>query len=279
MERLNNVPGPRGRLAVRRTDANPLEADGELTAWSEIEGRTFAVAQRPGGELLVACSATGAWSADPDRGLVTALPQPGAPATSIEHRLVSVIIPLLLAEQGDLVIHASAVDTDAGAVLFAGPSGRGKSTTVAALARAGLPTLAEDGLVVEVGDGEPRAWAGARGIRLKGPGEAAGTAGPDYPAGLARTSEAPAEGRPVAAVLALAPRGDELSVEALSPGEAAAALGSSLFHRGGPEGLRPAFRSLARLLEAAPAYLCSLPDDLGALADAAPRAIERVSRR
>ncbi len=251
----------------------------ELTAWSEIEGRVFAVARRPEGELVISCSLTGAWSADPAEGLVEALPPPGVAATSIEHRLVSVIIPLLLAERGDLVIHASAVDTEAGAVLFAGPSGRGKSTTVAALARAGLPTLAEDGLVVELAGGGPLAWPGARGIRLKGPGEAAGAAGLDYPPGLAQTSDAPAEGRPVAAVVALTPRGDALTLDALSPGEGAAALGASLFHRGGPEGLRPAFRSLARLVEAVPAYVCSLPDDLGALADAAPRLIERVSRR
>ncbi len=279
LERLNQVPGPRGRLEVRRARANPLEQEAELTAWSEIEGRTFAVARRPDGELLVSCSATGAWSADPAAGVVEALPAPDAAATAIEHRLVSVIVPLLLAERGDLVIHASAVDTGAGAVLFAGPSGRGKSTTVAALARAGLPTLAEDGLVVELGGERPLAWAGARGIRLKGPGEAAGTAAPDYPAGLAQTSDAPAVGRPVAAVLALVPRGDALTLDALSAGEAAAALGSSLFHRGGPEGLRPAFGSLARLVEAVPAYLCSLPDDLGALPDAASEVIERVTRR
>ena len=278
LERLNQVPGPRGRLSVRLAHSDPLGAEGDLTAWSEIEGRTFAVARQPGGELLVSCAVTGAWAVDPAGGSVDVLPEPDAAATSIEHRLVSVIIPLLLAERGDLVIHASAADTDAGAILFAGPSGRGKSTTVAALARAGLSTLAEDGLAVEVGGGEPAAWAGARGIRLKGPGEAAGAAGPDYPAGLAETSAAPSEGRPVVAVLALAPRGDRLTLDRITPGEAAAALGGSLFHRGGPEGLRPAFSSLARFVEAVPAYICSLPDDLGALSDAAPEVIDRVTR-
>jgi hypothetical protein len=277
LERLNSVPGPRGRLEVRRAGGDLLEAHAELTAWSEIEDRVFAVARRPDGELLIWCSVTGAWSADPGEGVVEASPPPGVAASSIEHRLVSVIVPLLLAERGDLVIHASAVDTDAGAVLFAGPSGRGKSTTVAALARAGLATLAEDGLVVELAAGGPLAWPGARGIRLKDPGEAAGAAG--YPPGLAQTSDAPPHGRPVAAVVALAPRGDALTLDTLSPGEGAAALGSSLFHRGGPEGLRPVFGSLARLVEAVPSYLCSLPDDLGALSEAAREVVDRVSRR
>lgn len=278
LARLNDVPGPRGKLEVRRAAADPLAGEGELTAWSERDGSTFAVAHRADGSLLVSCSHTGSWSASPSGGIVEVAPRPGADPFAVEHRLVSVIVPLLLAERGDLVIHASAVDTPAGAVLFAGPSGRGKSTTVAALARSGHGTLAEDGLAVELGESACLAWPGARGIRLKGPGEAAGTAAPDYPAGLAQTAAAPDEGRPVVAVVALAPRGEELTIDRLSPGEAAAALGSSLFHRGGPDGLRPAFRALAALLTTTPAFLVSMPDDLGALAGAAESALAEVSR-
>ena len=212
--------------------------------------------------------------------MVEALPEPEAAATSIEHRLVSVIIPLLLAERGDLVIHASAADTDAGAVLFAGPSGRGKSTTVAALARAGLPTLAEDGLVVEVAGGEPLAWAGrprhpVEGPRRGGRAPPARTTRPGWPRRPTRPADGTAGGGGAGAGAA----GRRAHPRPGSPrARRAAALGSSLFHRGGPEGLRPAFSSLARFVEAVPAYLCSLPDDLGALSEAAPEVIERVTR-
>ena len=115
---------------------------------------------------------------------------------------------------------------------------------------------------------------------MKGPGEAAGVAAADYPAGLMRNGDRAAPGGlPVAAVVALAPRATESSLTALTPGEAAATLAANLFHRGGPEGLRPAFSALARLVTVVPCYVAELPDDLGRLADAAPRLVEAVTRR
>jgi hypothetical protein len=275
LARLNQVPGPRGSLRVVRAGADPLERHGELTAWSERLGNTFAVARGDRGELVVWCSVTGSWLLEPSEGVIHAAPLPAADANAVEHRLVSVMAPLLLAERGDLVVHASAVETPAGAVLFAGPSGRGKSTTVAALSRLGVPVLAEDGLALESTDDGALAWAGARGIRLKDPGEAAGEAAAHYPPGLEHDGATPpAGGRPVAGLVVLGERGGELSVESLSPGETAAALAPNLFHRGGPEALRPAFASLARLAGAVPGFRASLPDDLGALAAAAPRLVE-----
>ena len=278
LARLNPVPGVRGSLEVLRAVGDPLERHAQLTAWSEQTGQRFALARCSDGELVAACSATGSWLLEPSRGVIHAEPHEGADPAAVEHRIVSVMIPLLLAERGDLVVHASAVETPSGAVLFAGPSGRGKSTTVAALSRAGMPVLAEDGLALGLTEAGALAWAGARGIRLKGPGDAAGAAAADYPAGLAADSGVvPAQGLPVAAMVVLGERGEELVVQRLSPGEAAAAMAPNLFHRGGPEGLRPAFALLARLAGSVPAFRASLPDDLGALATAAPRLVELAS--
>lgn len=50
----------------------------------------------------------------------------------------------LFHQRGDLILHASAVETPAGAVLFCGRKGAGKSTVAAALAAGGLPLIAED---------------------------------------------------------------------------------------------------------------------------------------
>jgi hypothetical protein len=275
LARLNQVPGTRGSLRVVRATGDPLERNGELTAWSERLGQRFAVARGDGDQLVVYCSVTGSWLLDPAEGVIHAAPLPGADAAAVEHRIVSVMAPLLLAERGDLVVHASAVETPAGVVLFAGPSGRGKSTTVAALSRSGMPVLAEDGLALELTEAGAMAWAGARGIRLKGPGEAAGAAAAEYPAGLEHDgAQAPAGGRPVAALVVLDERSDRLNVRRLSPPEAAAAMAPNLFHRGGPEALRPAFASLARLAGSVPGFRASLPDDLSALATAAPRLVE-----
>lgn len=50
----------------------------------------------------------------------------------------------LLHQRGLFVLHASAIETDQGAVLFVGPSGNGKSTTAAAFHQRGYRILADD---------------------------------------------------------------------------------------------------------------------------------------
>lgn len=50
----------------------------------------------------------------------------------------------LLHQRGLFVLHASAIETDQGAVLFVGPSGNGKSTTAAAFHQRGYRVLADD---------------------------------------------------------------------------------------------------------------------------------------
>ena len=50
----------------------------------------------------------------------------------------------LLQQRGVMTLHASAIETQAGAVLFAGPSGIGKSSLAAALVERGNTMLADD---------------------------------------------------------------------------------------------------------------------------------------
>ena len=77
----------------------------------------------------------------------------------------------LLQQRGVTTFHASAIETDSGAVLFAGRSGSGKSSLLAALVERGYPMLADDvaGVVLDAG-GHPvvlsafphmRLWANA----------------------------------------------------------------------------------------------------------------------
>lgn len=56
----------------------------------------------------------------------------------------------LLQQRQLLVMHASSVQTNRGAVLFVGPSGYGKSTVLAALARQGYAMLADDVTAIAV---------------------------------------------------------------------------------------------------------------------------------
>jgi hypothetical protein len=77
---------------------------------------------------------------------------PGTHDSTIDHLLVDQIWPRIIAHVGHLVIHASGVSTDRGAILIVGPSGRGKSTLAASLHQRGFPLLGDDAIIVG-GDG------------------------------------------------------------------------------------------------------------------------------
>lgn len=61
------------------------------------------------------------------------------------------VLPLILAHQGQTVLHASAVAVAGQGIAFIGATGRGKSTLAASFARAGYPFLTDDGLIVVPG--------------------------------------------------------------------------------------------------------------------------------
>lgn len=66
-------------------------------------------------------------------------------AGTIDHLLLDQLIPRILGQRGELMLHASAVQIDGGGVaLFVGRSGIGKSTWAATLYRMGHTLLADD---------------------------------------------------------------------------------------------------------------------------------------
>ena len=79
------------------------------------------------------------------------------PAESVSHLFVDQVLPLLLARQGKLVLHASAVSTPHGVVAFIGETGLGKSTLAASFSVGGQPALTDDCLLVKEVDDR---WVG-----------------------------------------------------------------------------------------------------------------------
>ena len=67
--------------------------------------------------------------------------------------LTGSVLAALLQQRGVATLHASAVETQAGAVLFLGRSGAGKSSLLAALVKRGYPMMADDvsGVVLNAG--------------------------------------------------------------------------------------------------------------------------------
>lgn len=79
-------------------------------------------------------------------------PAPGASGDDINAFLISSAFAALLQQRRFLTIHASAIMTDHGSVLFVGLSGSGKSTTLAALADKGYDMVTDDIAALLVGD-------------------------------------------------------------------------------------------------------------------------------
>ena len=73
---------------------------------------------------------------------------------TLRHLLLDHILPLVMTNRGELVLHASGVLLAQGAVLFIARSGSGKSTIAAALGAGGARVVADDAIVLrESGEG------------------------------------------------------------------------------------------------------------------------------
>jgi hypothetical protein len=84
-----------------------------------------------------------------DGRVVSSWPIPGISEETIRHLYLNQVLPLALSRQGKRVFHASAVEAPAGALVFLGESGRGKSTLAASFALSGLRFLTDDALLLE----------------------------------------------------------------------------------------------------------------------------------
>lgn len=114
-----------------RTKPSPLQNPEQLSWRGSREALTFHVADiasyvvRNGNEIDVH-------------------PEPGAKAWDVSYYLRASAMAGLLAQRGDVPLHASAVDTSQGAVLLISASGGGKSTFAAALRQKGFPILCDE---------------------------------------------------------------------------------------------------------------------------------------
>lgn len=93
------------------------------------------------------------------------------PRTSIEENFLRALIlgpalGILLHQRGRLVLHASAVHINDGAVAFMGHNGAGKSTTTASFMASGHPLVADDILSLEFINGVPLVFPGFPRIKL-----------------------------------------------------------------------------------------------------------------
>lgn len=118
------------------------------------------------GDLLLAFDDTGVFRVSPDGARIRWTPSEGAVVDDARLDIIGRVLPLALHLQGMLVLHASAVLMEEGAVAFVGPKGHGKSTLAHALVRQEAVLLTDDALPVRP-DPAPVALSGVRRIRLR----------------------------------------------------------------------------------------------------------------
>ena len=124
--------------------------------WRTAGGSRWASFAHHNDQLLVHFARTASFAIDERRRVVAWHPRGRAGTNAIRPVVLNQLIPLLLGAER-LVVHASAVHTAHGAVVFAGAPGMGKSTIAAALAIRGWPLISDDAVIVDQQGDVPRA--------------------------------------------------------------------------------------------------------------------------
>ena len=121
--------------------------------WRLPDGRTWLALARVGSDYLLRFPQLADFVVSADGKQIRCLQMSATPLETIRHLLLDQVLPLVLSKRGELVLHASAVETPAGAIAFVGPAGQGKSTLAASFSDEGFGLLTDDCLLLkEVGE-------------------------------------------------------------------------------------------------------------------------------
>lgn len=155
-----------GGTPLQVNEVADLAPEGELlSTWRPRPGNPFH------GRLLKDGSRYAFWASDAGWYLV----DPSQPSITVEKRdnelrrelrLFGVPVALCTFEQGDISVHASAIEIDGQGVLLAGPSRYGKTTLAAGFLRAGHRLLSEDTSRCSA-SGPPTVFPGPSVLRLR----------------------------------------------------------------------------------------------------------------
>ncbi len=122
-----------GQSAIRWDAADPSEP---APAWMRT-GRSAR-------DLYLVFPDLARFLVSPENRCIHATPESGVPETTLGHLLLNQVIPLALANEGHLMLHASVVAAPDVTVAFLGETGAGKTTMATALALRGWPLVTED---------------------------------------------------------------------------------------------------------------------------------------
>lgn len=120
------------------------------------------------GSFLVFIPGVAQFQIDPVEEVVQIAPSVNASDASVRHALLDRIVPMLLGQLGNQILHASAVVLKSGdAIAFVGDSGEGKSTLAGSLVAAGASLITDDCLMIKVCGKEVKIIPSYKGLRLR----------------------------------------------------------------------------------------------------------------
>jgi hypothetical protein len=123
-------------------------AEPDFARWRSEDGEVVATFHRVPAGYLVRFIDRADFVIDTERQTVTCRAVPESSALAVDDLYLNQLAPMLAGHAGELVIHASANAIEGVAAAFVAPTGRGKSTLAAGMARAGFPFLTDDGLLL-----------------------------------------------------------------------------------------------------------------------------------
>ncbi len=136
------------------------------THWRLPDGREWLLWAREGSRYRLRFPSLADFEMTANGREVLCYPSHDVPESTVRHLFLDQVLPLALSHRGKLVLHASAVANQEGAIAFAGVSGTGKSTLGTSFCRQGFSLLADDGLVLEEDERGLLAVPGYPGVRL-----------------------------------------------------------------------------------------------------------------
>ena len=132
--------------------------------WSD--GTTFSVHRSGNRDIVLRFPEIADFRIGFDDKMIAVRAQPPLPVESLRHLLHDHIAPRLLANAGQLVLHAGAVETADGALLVTGLSGVGKSTLLASFDQHGFPLIGDDAMLMQMDRSGATARSLYRSLRL-----------------------------------------------------------------------------------------------------------------
>ena len=128
----------------------PCHTPGEwFHHWCFPDGKIWLAFARVGPDYLLRFPELADFVVSADGKQIRCLQMSATPVETIRHLLLDQVIPLVLSKRGELVLHASAVETPRGAIAFLGTTGWGKSTLAASFSEQGFRFLTDDCLLLK----------------------------------------------------------------------------------------------------------------------------------